>query len=122
MKLKKNSEKVNETKKDVPKTTNPKSTFWSSDRDTTVPVNIKKSKPVIVIAGDSMVKNINGWMLSRAENVKVHSFSGADSNNMMDFSKPVFRKNPTRIILHYGTNDLGRHILQKKQSTTLRTL
>ena len=37
------------------------------------------------------VKNINGWM-SRAENVKVHSFSGADSNDMMNFLKPTLRE------------------------------
>ena len=64
MKLEKNSNKVNEAKKDILKTTNPKSTLWFSDRDTAVPVNNQKSKPVIVIAGDSMVKNINGWILS----------------------------------------------------------
>ena len=52
-------------------------------------------------------------MLSRAENVKVHSFSGVDSNDMMDFLKPIFRKKPTRIILHCGTNDLGRHTTDK---------
>ena len=55
MKLEKNSKKVNEAKHDVLKITNPKSTFWSSDRDTTVPVNNQKSKPVIVLAGNSMV-------------------------------------------------------------------
>ena len=58
MKLEKNSRKVDEAKRDVPKTTDPKSTFWSSDRETIVPVNNHRSKPVIVIAGDSMVKNI----------------------------------------------------------------
>ena len=89
MKLEKNSKKVNEAKKDVPKTTDPKSTFWSSDRDTTVPVNNQKSKPVTVISNDSMVKNINGWILSRAENVKVYSLSGNDSNDMMNFLKPI---------------------------------
>ena len=109
MKLEKNSKKVNEAKKDVPKTTNPKSTFWSSDRDTAVPVDNQKSKPVIVIAGDSMVKNINGWMLSRAENGKVHSFIGTGSNNITDFLKQMLRNKPTRIILQCGTNDLGRH-------------
>ena len=36
MKLEKNSKKVNEAKKDVPKTPNLKATFWSSDRDTIV--------------------------------------------------------------------------------------
>ena len=62
MELEKNSEKVNEAKKDVPEIINPKSTFWFSDRDTTIPVKNQKSKPVIVIAVDSMDKNINGWI------------------------------------------------------------
>ena len=69
-------------------------------------MNSQKSKPVILIDGDSMVKNINGWTLSRAENVKV---SGADSNDMMNLLKPILRKKPSKVILHCSTNDLGRH-------------
>ena len=32
---------------------------------------------------------------------------------MMDFLKPILRKKPTRIILHCGTNDLGRHTTEE---------
>ena len=37
--------------------------------------NVEK-KPLIIVAGDSMVKGLNGWMMSRKNNVKVHSFRG----------------------------------------------
>ena len=32
----------------------------------------KESKPLILIAGDSIIKDINGWMLSRTSRMKVH--------------------------------------------------
>ncbi len=37
---------------------------------------------------------------------KVKSFSGATVNDMEDYLKPVLRKEPNKIILHVGTNDL----------------
>lgn len=52
-------------------------------------------------------------MLSRTEKVKVHSFSGADSCDMVDFLKPILRKKPTKVILHCGTNDLGRYTAEE---------
>ena len=67
----------------------------------------KESKPLILIAGDSIIKDVNGWMLSRTSRVKVHSFSGADISDMHDFLKPLIKKKPSRIIVHCGTNDLA---------------
>ena len=34
---------------------------------------MKESKPLILIAGDSIIKDINGWILSRTSRMKVHS-------------------------------------------------
>ena len=67
----------------------------------------KESKPLILIAGDSIIKDIKGWMLSRTSRVKVHSFRGADTSDMHDFLKPLIKKKPSRIIVHCGTNDLA---------------
>jgi lysophospholipase L1-like esterase len=45
-------------------------------------------------------------MSNATERVTVKSFSGATVDDMKDFIKPVLRKNPDKLILHIGTNDL----------------
>ena len=40
-----------------------------------------KTKSSIFIAGDSVVKDVRGWLLSRHKYVKVYSFSGADTTD-----------------------------------------
>ena len=59
-----------------------------------------------------MVKNVNGFLLTRNLNhkclVKVRSFSGAKVRCLHDYAKPTMRGfNPNQIILHVGTNDLN---------------
>ena len=67
----------------------------------------KSDKKVTVIAGDSIVKNLQGWRLSDTNNhVVVKSFAGATIEDMEDYLKPIIRKRPESIILHVGTNDL----------------
>ena len=66
-------------------------------------------KPVVVIAGDSIVKNVVGPTMSKSDAdhlYVVKSFSGATISDMEDFIKPTTRKSPDKIILHVGTNDL----------------
>jgi len=65
-------------------------------------------RPVVVIAGDSLVKNVQGWRVSNGKRVKtvVKSFSGASVNDMFDYIQPTIRQHPEHIILHVGTNDL----------------
>ena len=65
------------------------------------------NKPLIIIAGDSLLKNINGWLMSRSKRVKVHCFPGAALSDMEDYLKPLIKQRPARIILHCGTNDLS---------------
>ena len=58
----------------------------------------------IVIAGDSMLYNIDGSRLStRRSSVKVRYFLGANLDNMLDFVKPIARMKPPHLILHVGT-------------------
>ena len=54
-----------------------------------------------------MVKGLNGWMMLRKNYVKVHSFSGAKTENMTNFLKPLFKKKPAYLIIHTGTNGLA---------------
>ena len=69
-----------------------------------------KNKTNVYILGDSIVKKLNGYLLTRKIKhkhlVKVRSFSGAKISCMRDHVKPTLRDiNPDHIILHAGTND-----------------
>ena len=66
----------------------------------------KPKKNVTVIAGDSILKHLQGWKLSDINNHVVKGFAGATIEDMDDYLKPVIRKEPERIVLHIGTNDL----------------
>ena len=58
------------------------------------------NKSLIIIIGDSLLKNINGWLMCRSKRVIVHSFPGATVSDMEDYLKPLIKKRPARIILH----------------------
>ena len=50
----------------------------------------KDTKPLVIIAGDSIIKDLNGRMMSRQNNIKIHCFPGSTMEDMTDFVK----KNP----------------------------
>ena len=63
------------------------------------------------ILGDSIVKNVNGYLLTKKlqnkKLIKVRLFSGAKVSCMFDHVKPTIREfNPNHIILHIRTNEL----------------
>ena len=64
-----------------------------------------KSK-LIYIAGDSILKNLQGHKMSHTAKVKVSSFPGCTTRDMHDHIKPLLRRSPDEIILHVGTNSL----------------
>ena len=71
-----------------------------------------KTKKSVFILGDSMVKKVNGFYLTKDIKhkflVKVRSFTSAKTRCMYDHAKPTIREvNPEDIILHVGTNDLN---------------
>ena len=63
-------------------------------------------KPTIVTVGDSIVKDVKGWLMSRDKRVKVDSFSGANMEDVEDFITPIMRRKSDEIILYVGTNNL----------------
>ena len=68
-----------------------------------------KTKPSVVVAGDSMLRYVKGWELSTGrQNVSVKSFSGATVDDMSDFLKPTIRKHPDKLVIHAGTNDIRK--------------
>ena len=46
--------------------------------------------------------------MSKDNRVKVHSFSGANTDEMQHFLKPLLNRRPSHVILHCGTNDLAQ--------------
>ena len=70
-----------------------------------------KNKTNVYILGYSIVKKLNGYLLTRKIKhkhlVKVRLFSGVKISCMTDHVKPTLRDiHPDHIILHAGTNDL----------------
>ena len=53
-----------------------------------------------------MLHDINGWMMSRSNKVKVHSFSGTNTSDMTHFLQTLIKKKPDHALIHIGTNDL----------------
>ena len=71
----------------------------------------KEKQETVYILGDSMVKKLNDYLLTKKLRhkflVKVRPFSGAKVSCMVDHVKPTLRDDkPDHIILHTGTNDL----------------
>ena len=74
-------------------------------------INSKTRKTAFII-GDSMVKKIDGYLLTSSINhryiVKVRPFLSAKTIDMVDYIKPTQRDfNPDVYLLHVGTNDLS---------------
>ena len=70
--------------------------------------NTKTTEPTkVIIAGDSMIKHLNGFRMSTKETrVQIATFPGATTLDMTDHIKPIQRKCPDKLILHVGTNNL----------------
>ena len=45
-------------------------------------------KPKINAADDSILKNLHGWMMARSKSVKIHSFPGATTEEMVSYLTP----------------------------------
>ena len=59
---------------------------------------------------ETIIKDIRGYKMNEAcenqEKIFVKSFSGATTDCMNSHACPTIKRNPKRIILHCGTNDL----------------
>ena len=40
-------------------------------------------KPKIIVAGDTILKNLHGWMMARSKSVKIQSFPGAKTEDVI---------------------------------------
>ena len=81
-------------------------------RDVTLSLPLQNSKETVFILGDSMVKKLNGFLLTRKLNhkclVKTRPFGTVKVRCIHDHVKPSVQDfNPDHIILHCGINDLS---------------
>ena len=72
----------------------------------------KQKKKKVIIIGDSMIKKIDGYLLTSSINhkylVKVRLFLAAKSVDMLGYVKLIKRDlDPEAYVMHIGTNDLG---------------
>ena len=70
-------------------------------------------KKSIIIAGDSIVKHLQGRKMTKQHNVRVNSFPGATVEDMKDYVKPLLRRKCDKFIVHAGTNSL--HIFEERE-------
>ena len=66
------------------------------------------SRNQVFVCGDSLLNNIvgNGISSKKVKSI-VRNFPGADSEDMIDYLKPILvKKKPQYLILHVGTNDV----------------
>ena len=62
----------------------------------------KWPRNTILIAGDSMLSNLDERRLGINSNVKVRSFSGSTISDMYFYLHPLLQKQPEYVILHVG--------------------
>ena len=72
---------------------------------------IVNEKKKVFLLGDSMVKHLQGWditkKLENKHKVYIRQFTGSKVTCMNDYVKPCIRENnPDHIIFHVGTNDI----------------
>ena len=64
-------------------------------------------KPKIIVSGDTILKNLHGWMMARSKSVKIHNFPGAMTEDMVSCLTPLINKRSDYILSHIGTNNLA---------------
>ena len=87
-----------------------KDNHCSDKKSNNLSISVISEKKNIVILGDSMIKHVNGYNMSKKlKNCKVYvkRFSGSKVQCMKDHMKPSMREKPGYTILHVGTNDLN---------------
>jgi hypothetical protein len=96
-----------ETRSAPPKTAGP-SDQTKNDENLDLEGSHPGTKPTrVIVAGDSMVKHINGYKMStKSTTIQVSAFPGSTTLDMPDYLKPILRKKPDKLIIHVGTNCL----------------
>jgi len=104
-------------KKNKEKKSSPTETAAARNKSQDNPPELKPKKSVIIL-GDSMTKNLQGWKMLKAARVVSKCFPGSSVDDMCHYAIPTIKKKPDKVILHVGTNnipeaDSARHIAEK---------
>ena len=96
-----------ETRSAPPKTVGPSDQI-KNDENLDLEGSHPGTKPTrVIVAGDSMVKHVNGYKMStKSTKIQVSAFPGSTTLDMTDYIKPILRKKPDKLIIHVGTNCL----------------
>ena len=74
----------------------------------------KKGNNGVYIVGDLMLNGLDERKMKKGYcNVKVRAHPGATVTDMLDYLKPISRKQPSHLILHAETNDIKSQTLSK---------
>ena len=92
-KMKINSEKQHKNEKTSSVKTNGTANEKAQENNK-MDTNEKQARNEVIIVGDSIIKNIDPRGLSRRNKTSVKSYSGATSQDMIDFVKPAARRRP----------------------------
>jgi hypothetical protein len=76
-----------------------------------------KTRKSVLLCGDSMLNGIDSnGLSSKKHQVSVRNFPGATSNDMIDYTKPLINKKPDVMIIHVGTNDLTKNVVDTRSN------
>ena len=67
------------------------------------------------VVGDSIVSGLSEKGLSKRHTVKVRLHPGDTTEDLADDIKPIMRKNPDLVIIHFGTNDITNNGVNTKE-------
>ena len=64
-----------------------------------------------ILADDSLLKNLKGWMMARDGKIQINSFPGATTQDMHHYLKPLLTRKPDHVTLHCSTNNLMNNLM-----------
>ena len=77
----------------------------------------------VLICGDSLLNNVEGNVSTKKVRSIVRSFPGADSQDMIDYLRPILtKKKPRYLIVHVGTNDITSGCDRTKNLESIRLM
>ena len=68
-------------------------------------LNDKWRENTVLIAGDSIISGLVEDRMIKNKSIKVRTFPGARINDFYSYLFPLLDKQPTKLIVHCGTND-----------------
>ena len=68
--------------------------------------DVRPPRKQIIIVGDSMTRDLKGWLMSKKHKVTTHSLSGCKNSEMEHLCRALCQRQPSHLIVHCGSNSL----------------